>query len=378
MPIGHERGSDNHLTDRFVPRASTMDGNIPDSVHIHRYGDRHTGNGTLGGAIRLSASIRLRRPSSRLGWNILSHGFAIPPVPIALYRDVLCGHIPVGDELLPVCRSRFHARQRKQGNQRNPIGRSHSKHHRPGSGDILRHCDQHRIRGIILRRQRARRLRGNRAAGAPENSVDNSRAYARQSYREHNPQLSGIADPTPVRAGRDHQLRRIIRHGARDERRTHSLGEHVLPKRANQNGRHATAHGRHVPANPVRHLHFPQEKQRNGAGVDGVDHIGMLGTVVALAASASYAVTLDLLLIGISWSLCYAAGSALLTKSYTESERSWARGVGELAPVLGQVLGSVLAGVLLAAGWKTVFVTVLAMIVCALIAMAGYRNKIKS
>ena len=106
--------------------------------------------------------------------------------------------------------------------------------------------------------------------------------------------------------------------------------------------------------------------------------IGMLGTVVALAASASYAVTLDLLLIGISWSLCYAAGSALLTKSYTESERSWARGVGELAPVLGQVLGSVLAGVLLAAGWKTVFVTVLAMIVCALIAMAGYRNKIKS
>lgn len=106
--------------------------------------------------------------------------------------------------------------------------------------------------------------------------------------------------------------------------------------------------------------------------------IGMLGTVVALAASVSYAVTLDLLLIGISWSLCYAAGSALLTKSYTESERSWARGVGELAPVLGQVLGSVLAGVLLAAGWKTVFVTVLAMIVCALIAMAGYRNKIKS
>ncbi|MDU6841394.1 MAG: MFS transporter [Bifidobacterium breve] len=106
--------------------------------------------------------------------------------------------------------------------------------------------------------------------------------------------------------------------------------------------------------------------------------VGMLGTVVALAASASYAVTLDLLLIGISWSLCYAAGSALLTKSYAESERSWARGVGELAPVLGQVLGSVLAGVLLAAGWKTVFVTVLAMIVCALIAMAGYRNKIKS
>lgn len=189
MPIGHERGSDNHLTDRFVPRASTMDGNIPDSVHIHRYGDRHTGNGTLGGAIRLSASIRLRRPSSRLGWNILSHGFAIPPVPIALYRDVLCGHIPVGDELLPVCRSRFHARQRKQSNQRNPIGRSHSKHHRPGSGDILRHCDQHRIRGIILRRQRARRLRGNRAAGAPENSVANSRAYARQSYREHNPPI---------------------------------------------------------------------------------------------------------------------------------------------------------------------------------------------
>ncbi len=124
MPIGHERGSDNHLTGRFIPRASTMDGNIPDSVHIHRYGDRHTGNGTLGGAIRLSASIRLRRPSGRLGWNILSHGFAIPPVPIALYRDVLCGHIPVGDELLPVCRSRFHARQRKQGNQRNPIGRS--------------------------------------------------------------------------------------------------------------------------------------------------------------------------------------------------------------------------------------------------------------
>lgn len=377
MPIGHERGSDNHLTDRFVPRASTMDGNIPDSVHIHRYGDRHTGNGTLGGAIRLSASIRLRRPSSRLGWNILSHGFAIPPVPIALYRDVLCGHIPVGDELLPVCRSRFHARQRKQGNQRNPIGRSHSKHHRPGSGDILRHCDQHRIRGIILRRQRARRLRGNRAAGAPENSVANSRAYARQSYREHNPNYPALLTRPRFVLGATISfvasfVMVLVMSGA----------PIVLESTFSQNAQTRMVAmqlhmvGMYLPTLFAIFI-FHKKNSEMAQALTGLI-IGMLGTVVALAASASYAVTLDLLLIGISWSLCYAAGSALLTKSYTESERSWARGVGELAPVLGQVLGSVLAGVLLAAGWKTVFVTVLAMIVCALIAMAGYRNKIKS
>lgn len=377
MPIGHERGSDNHLTDRFVPRASTMDGNIPDSVHIHRYGDRHTGNGTLGGAIRLSASIRLRRPSSRLGWNILSHGFAIPPVPIALYRDVLCGYIPVGDELLPVCRSRFHARQRNKaingilsaGAIASIIGPVLATFF--GTATNIEYEGSYYVVSVLAACAVIVLLALPKIQSpTPAHMRDKATASTTPNYPALLTRPRFVLGATIsfvasfvmvlVMSGAPIVLESTFSQNA--QTRMVAMQLHMV--------------GMYLPTLFAIFI-FHKKNSEMAQALTGLI-IGMLGTVVALAASASYAVTLDLLLIGISWSLCYAAGSALLTKSYTESERSWARGVGELAPVLGQVLGSVLAGVLLAAGWKTVFVTVLAMIVCALIAMAGYRNKIKS
>lgn len=377
MPIGHERGSDNHLTDRFVPRASTMDGNIPDSVHIHRYGDRHTGNGTLGGAIRLSASIRLRRPSSRLGWNILSHGFAIPPVPIALYRDVLCGHIPVGDELLPVCRSRFHARQESKaingilsaGAIASIIGPVLATFF--GTATNIEYEGSYYVVSVLAACAVIVLLALPKIQSpTPAHMRDKATASTTPNYPALLTRPRFVLGATIsfvasfvmvlVMSGAPIVLESTFSQNA--QTRMVAMQLHMV--------------GMYLPTLFAIFI-FHKKNSEMAQALTGLI-IGMLGTVVALAASASYAVTLDLLLIGISWSLCYAAGSALLTKSYTESERSWARGVGELAPVLGQVLGSVLAGVLLAAGWKTVFVTVLAMIVCALIAMAGYRNKIKS
>lgn len=377
MPIGHERGSDNHLTGRFIPRASTMDGNIPDSVHIHRYGDRHTGNGTLGGAIRLSASIRLRRPSGRLGWNILSHGFAIPPVPIALYRTFCVG-----------------------------IYQSGTNYYRYAAADSMPGKESKAINGILSAGAIASIIGPVLATFfGTATSIEYEGSYYVVSVLAACAVivllvLPKIQSPTPSHM-RDKAIASTTpNYPALLTRPRFVLGATisfvasfvmvlvmsgapiVLESTFSQNAQTRMVAmqlhmvGMYLPTLFAIFI-FHKKNSEMAQALTGLI-VGMLGTVVALAASASYAVTLDLLLIGISWSLCYAAGSALLTKSYAESERSWARGVGELAPVLGQVLGSVLAGVLLAAGWKTVFVTVLAMIVCALIAMAGYRNKIKS
>ncbi len=72
--------------------------------------------------------------------------------------------------------------------------------------------------------------------------------------------------------------------------------------------------------------------------------IGIAATWISIFNVNHVTVMLTLLFIGIFWSLSYASGSALLTKSYTADERQSARGKGELFPVLGLALGSLTAG----------------------------------
>ncbi|MBW1606319.1 MFS transporter [Lactobacillus sp. Sy-1] len=72
--------------------------------------------------------------------------------------------------------------------------------------------------------------------------------------------------------------------------------------------------------------------------------IGMIAALISTFDITHVTVMLTLLLIGVFWSLSYASGSALLTKSYSSEERQSARGKGELFPVLGLALGSLLAG----------------------------------
>jgi MFS family permease len=80
--------------------------------------------------------------------------------------------------------------------------------------------------------------------------------------------------------------------------------------------------------------------------------LGLVGLVIGLAGSTP-AIATTLFLVGVAWAITYATGSALLTTSYTQSERRIARGIGEFFPVFGLALGSLLAGPLTTQiGWS--------------------------
>lgn len=95
--------------------------------------------------------------------------------------------------------------------------------------------------------------------------------------------------------------------------------------------------------------------------------LGIIGLIIGLLAN-TLTISITLFCIGVAWAITYATGSALLTTSYSESERSYARGIGEFFPVCGLALGSLLAGPLITEmGWTPltwVCIAFLIMTVC--------------
>jgi MFS family permease len=92
--------------------------------------------------------------------------------------------------------------------------------------------------------------------------------------------------------------------------------------------------------------------------------LSVLGTLADISGTTLGQFGAGLLLIGVGWSLMYASGSILLSRSYTACERRSVRGYGELAPVAGMMFGSVLAAPLITGlGWQPANVLCVALLV---------------
>lgn len=95
--------------------------------------------------------------------------------------------------------------------------------------------------------------------------------------------------------------------------------------------------------------------------------LGLVGLIVGLLGDAP-SISATLLCIGVAWAVTYATGSALLTTSYSESERHYARGIGEFFPVCGLALGSLLAGPLITQmGWMALVMVCIVFLVIAIV-----------
>lgn len=107
--------------------------------------------------------------------------------------------------------------------------------------------------------------------------------------------------------------------------------------------------------------------------------LSVLGALADVSGTTFGQFGAGLLLVGTGWSLMYASSSVLLSRSYSQVERTRARGYGELAPVAGMMLGSVLSAPFITGlGWRLANIMCLALLAIPLIFSAMFKAALTS